>query len=139
MNPILEKIKQAVLQKKPQLQPVIEKIVEQGQRVMYDPKTRGMMSKQLANGADPEAIGEGVAKLMGILYTESRKTMPMEASVPAATILLCEALQFLEDAGVVKVDNNMLAQCMKAMSSALLQLFGVSEQRLQSMIAKKGG
>jgi hypothetical protein len=52
--------------------------------------------------------------------------------------LLCEGLQFLEDAGKVKVDANFLAECMKEMGSAVLQVFGVSPQKLQSIIGQQG-
>ena len=136
MNQLLEQTKRDILQKKPELRPVIDKIVKAGQEVMFSKETRGMLTKQLANGISPEAIGAGIAKLMGILFNQSKNTMPMQAMAPAATVLLCDALQFLEDAGAVTVDKNLLTDSTKAMGSSLLQLFGVTPEKLQGMVNK---
>lgn len=136
MNQLLEQTKRDILQKSPQLRPVIDKIVKAGQEVMFSEQTRGMLTKQLSNGINAEAIGAGIAKLMGILFNQSKNTMPFEAMAPAATVLMCDALQFLEDAGAVKVDAKLLADTMKAMSSGLLQLFDVTPEKLQGMVNK---
>lgn len=140
MNPILEKTKAAILQKVDQrLVPAIKKTVAAGEKVMYSDQTRQMFIDQLKQGADPETIGAGVAKLVGILRNQSKGTLPMEILVPAATILMCEGLQFMEDAGAVKVDAAFLAECTKAMSSSLLQLFKVSPEQIQGFVDKAKG
>lgn len=139
MNPILTKTKEAVLQKADQrLHPVIMKLVGAGQEVMYSEKTRQMMVQQLGNGQDPEAVGAAVAKLVGILFNQSKSTAPMQALIPAATILLLEGLQFLEDAGTIQVTPQSLAQYMQAMASNVLQIFGVTPEKLQGMIKQSG-
>lgn len=139
MNQILEATKAAILKKAdPRIVPVINKLVDAGQQVMYSDKTRGMMIEQLGDGKDPEKIGAGVAKLIGIIYGESKKTAPMPALIPAAVLLLCEGLDFIEQAGAVKVDAEFLSQCTMAMGSSLAQLFGASPDKLQGMVDKSG-
>lgn len=136
-NPLLQKTEAATLAKADKrLRPVIEKIVAAGKKVMYSDGTRQMMMDQLKQGVDPENIGAGIAKLMGVLFNQSKNTIPMQAGIPAATILLCEALQFIEDSGKAKVDENLLAESAKAMGSAILQMFGVTPERLQGMMGK---
>jgi hypothetical protein len=144
MNPILQKAEAAYKAKiDPRLMPVVMKIVKAGQQVMYSPGTRHMMQQQFANGTDPESIGAGVAKLMGILYHASKMTAPMQALVPAGMLLLFEGLQFLEEAGRVQVTPDFLAQCTQATASALLQVLGVKPEQVQSAIdqarTKAGG
>lgn len=139
MNPLLEKTEAATLQKaKPQYVAAIQKVVFAGKKVMYDPKSRDMAMSALKQGTDPETIGSAVAKLIGILLAHTKGTMPAEVFVPASTILLCEGLQFLEDAGVLKVTPDFLAQCTKATGSAILQLLGVTPEKMQQMLAQKG-
>lgn len=139
MNQLLAKASEAILAKVDQrLHPVVQKVVEQGKRVMYDEKTRPMAMHQLKAAKDPESIGAAVAKLAGILFNQSRNTLPMEVLMPAATLLLCEALGFLEEAGVLQVDNDLLAKCTMAMSSAFLQLMGVTPEKLQELAAQRG-
>lgn len=139
MNPLLEKTKAAILQKAdPRLVPVINKLVDAGKQVMYGEKSRGLMIKELGDGKDPEQIGAGVAKLVAVLFNESKKTAPMQALIPAAVLLLCEGLSFLEEAGTVQVTNDFLSECTMAMGSNVAQMFGATPDKLQGMIDKSG-
>lgn len=136
-NPLIDQTKQAIMQKSDErIRPVIEKVVAAGEKTMYAPSTREMTLQQLGDGTDPEKIGAGVAKLLGILYNQSRNTIPMQAMIPASIILLCEGLQFLEDGGARTIDADFLSQCTQATASNLLQLFGVTPDKLQSMIGQ---
>lgn len=138
-NPTLEQAKAAVLQKVDQrLQPAIQKTVQAGERVMYAPQTRQELIKTLGDGSDPEAIGAGIAKVLAVLFHKSANTLPMQVGIPAATILLIEVLQFIEDAGKTKITPDMLAACTKAMGSTVLQMFGVTPDKLQAMFSQAG-
>jgi hypothetical protein len=140
MNPLIQKAEAGFMAKVPQqYQQAVQKAVTAGKMVMYD-KQKGlqMFMQQMSSGITPQNIGAGVAKLIGIIFNKSQKTMPMEVAIPTASLLMCEGLQFLEDAGKVKVDANFLAECAKEMGSAVLQVFGVGPQKLQSIISKAG-
>jgi len=138
MNPLLEKTKQAVMNKADKrIHPVIMKLVNAGKQVIYSEKTRELSLKQIGDGKDPEMVGAAIAKLIGVLYNQSKKTAPMQAMIPAAVILLCEVLQFLEDAGSIKVDSNLLASYTQSMASSVLQVFGVTPDKLQGMMDKQ--
>ena len=137
MNPLLQQTQAAILKKAdPRLVPVINKLVSAGKTVMYSKQTRGMMIKQLGTGDDPELIGSGIAKLIGILYNQSKKTAPLQALIPAAVLLLVEGLDFLEKAGTVQISNDFLAECTMAMGSSVAQMFGATPEQLQGMVNK---
>lgn len=139
MNPLLEESQAAILQQADErLRPVIMKLVAAGQEVMYSEKTRQMMVEQLGDGQDPEAVGAAVAKLTGILFNQSKNTAPMQALIPAANLLMLEGLQFLEDAGTIQVTPQSLAQYTMATNSSLLQMLGVTPEKLQGMIQQSG-
>ena len=141
MNPLLEKTKNATLDaiNPPQLRPVVDKLVSAGEKIMYAPETRDMMIKQLSGDGEPaENVGGGIAKLIGIIYQQSKHTAPMQALIPAATLLMCEGLQFLEDAGEVPIDLPFFEDCTQAMASNVLQLFGVTPEKLQGIIGGQG-
>lgn len=144
MNPLLQKTQAAIEAKinPPQLKPVVDKLVAAGTHVMYAPTTRDMLVRQMQGpGDDFEKIGAGVAKLMGLLSTQAKGTIPPQAMIPAAIILMCEAMDFLAQAGRIQVTPDTLAKAMQETASALLQLLGVSPQKLQSMVnqSKAGG
>lgn len=138
MNQLLQQTEQQILSKAhPKLVPVIQQIVKAGKQVMYSESTRHMLLNQFKRGGDPaEVVGEAIAKLMGILWRESKGTIPMQAAAPAAAMLLCEGMNFLEESGVLQVTPELLANSTKAMSANLLQLFGVSPERFQQFLEK---
>jgi hypothetical protein len=140
MNPLLQQTSDQMLAKvDKRLVPVINKVVESGKKVMYDPQTSEMAMTELSNaGNDPEAIGAAIAKLGGVLFAESQKTLPPSALFPALIILMCEALDFLEENGVVQVTPDFLAAVTQELGSAFLQMMGVSPEKLQSMVPEQG-
>lgn len=140
MNDLIEQTRQALLAKVDQrLLPAVQKVMEQGKRVMYDDQTRDMAMQELRSASDPEGIGAAVAKLAAILFNQSKNTIPPQVLFPAAMQLMLEALSLLEEAGAVQVDNELLAQTTQATGSALLQMMGVTPEKLQSMLAKGAG
>jgi hypothetical protein len=138
MNPLLQKTQDALLAKVDQrLVPVVNKVVNAGRKVMYSDASRGMAIQELKQATDPEGIGSAAAKMAGVLFNQSKQTIPMEVLFPATMLLMLEALQFLEDAGTVKVEPNFLAECTKATGSAFLQLMGVTPEKLQELAAQR--
>lgn len=137
-NPILLKMEKAITAKVPPPQmKAFRKIIAAGTKVMYSENMHKMLVEQLKSPGDPaDMAGEGVAKLMGILITQSKGTMPMQAGSPAAAVLLCEALDMMEQLGKVKVTNDILAQAVQTMSSGILRLFGVTPDRLSQMMTE---
>lgn len=139
-NPLLQKTQQAIVAKvPPDKMNAFQRIVKAGTIVMDEPKMHEMILNQLNGPGDPaELVGAGTAKLLGILFNQSKGTMPMEAAIPAATVLMCEGLGILEEVGKVKITPEFLAQCTQEMGSSVLQLFGVTPDKLQGILNKAG-
>lgn len=137
-NALLQKIEAAVEAKiDPKFAIGLKKTVSAGLMVMYSPQSHDMMVKQMQQPGEPtELAGEGTAKLMGLLYTESRQTMPMKVLFPAATVLLCEGLDFMEKSGKIQITNDTVSAAMTSLSSNLLQLLHISQDQLHSIINK---
>lgn len=135
-NELLQKVEQAVLEKVPQDKVnAFQRIVAAGEKIMYSDQTRQMLANQLNQQGDPaEIAGEGVAKLFALMFKESRNTMPMDAGILASQVLLCEALDFLEKTGRVQITNEVIGDATQAMIAYLLQMFGVSPDKLTQMM-----
>ncbi len=113
------------------------KIIAAGLKILDGDESRKLVVSELKQEKDPADIaGDGVAKLMGILMNQSKGTMPMKAAMPAATILMCEALDRLEALGKVEVDKATLAQAMKSLASSMMQLIGATPDKLESLLAQ---
>lgn len=139
-NKQLQAVEQAVQEKIPaNMQAAFQRIVAAGMKVMYSPQTRQMLQNQMNQPGEPtEIAGEGVAKLIAMLFKESKATMPMQAAVPAAQVLLCEGLDFMEKSGKLKVDNDTIAAATQAMVAYLLQIFGITQDKLGALMQAGG-
>lgn len=137
-NPLLQQTEQAILQKvKPELKLPLERTVTAGLQVMYGKPE--VLIQQLAKSEDfAHNVGEGAAKLVGVLYGQSKKTMPVSIAFPAATIFMCEGLDFLEKAGKLKVTPELLAEATQDMAASVLQLFGITPDKMREAMAQKG-
>ena len=138
-NPLLVKTEEAIRAKlKPEQVKHFEKIIVAGLRVMDSEQTHKLVAEQMKTQGEPaEIAGAMVAKLMGVLINQSKGAMPMDAGIPAATVLLLEALDRMEALGKVEISNQTVESAMHAMSSALLQMFGVTPDRLSAMMKKQ--
>jgi len=142
MNKLLEQTRQKILESvQPQeLTQAIEKVVEAGKKILYSPKTRDMVMQELQTEGDIEdVIGSGVAKLTGLVYVEYKKTLPMEVLMPVSMLLMLEVLDFLEQGGKIQVNNDTLAETTQATASAMLQLLGVTPEKLEEYTQQAQG
>lgn len=139
-NPLLQQVvAQVEAQVPPELRNTYERIFLAGQKVMYSPETREMMMRQFQSKQNiAEAAGEGIAKLFAILIAESKGTLNMKAAIPAMTALLCDGLDFLEGVGEIQVDESVLAEATSEMGSAILQVLGVTPEKMQGLLAQSG-
>ena len=137
-NKLLMKAEAAIEAKvKPAQKNAFQRIVLAGLKVLYADKARKMVASEIKGGGDvAHAVGNGVAKLLGVLLSQSKGTMPMDAAIPAGSLLVCEALDFVEQAGVIKVDAAVLDAATQTMGASFLQLLGVTPEKLQGMMDK---
>lgn len=151
MNPLLQKTQTDIVtamakQMKTtpdKLAPSINRVVDAGKAFMYSDKSEDgkpsgsdLTRQALIKADDPEEIGAAAAKLGAILFNQSKKGLPIEILVPALVCLMCEALQFLEDAGAVKITPDFLAQTTQATMSAFMQVMGISQEQVAAQIEK---
>lgn len=135
-NPLLAKTEQAIKAKiPPEAAQAAEKIVLAGVAIMDSEKTDHLVRAQLAQKLPPEEIAaQGVAKIMGILMARFKGTPPQKSIMPAAALLLLEALDRLEAMGRMKVDNKTLAEATRSLGSAMLQMMGVTPEKLNEVM-----
>jgi len=131
-NAILQQVEQNITQKvDPSMAQAFERIVTAGLKVMYDPRTHPLMVKQLSKPGDPATVaGEGAGALLGMLYKESKGTMPIKPAVLAAQIWLCEGLDFMAQAGQIQITDELVANATKSLLSHILQIFGVNPNKI---------
>lgn len=113
------------------MQEPLERIVMAGKKVMFSEETADMVQEALGGDAPIEQkLSEAIAGLMGLLWQQSNQTMPPQLIVPAAMILLAEAVSFLQEAGE-DITPQQYGEAIELTVSRVLEMFGVDEQMLQ--------
>jgi hypothetical protein len=92
----------------PAKQNALERIVLAGMKVMFSPQTHQMMLQELDGPGDiVTKLAEGIAKLMGLLFQQSKGSMPGDLLIPAGGILMAKACEFLNLSGTPVTDDQM--------------------------------
>lgn len=117
-----------------------DKIVLAGMKVMFSKETHGELLKGLQESQEPlKTAVEGIIAIIGILFKESRNTMPVGPMILAGQSLLMEALDFMDEAGMIQVTPDMLGQATQMYIETLLPKIGLTPERMKSITAKAQG
>lgn len=115
------------------LQSALQRIEMAGKKVMYSKETHQMVMESLqGEGSWEEKIGRGIADLMALLYQQSNKTMPPQLIVPAAILLMCDAIDFLQQSG--QAPNLDIGAAMEATVVMTLHKFGMTPDKIQEAV-----
>ena len=139
-NPMLAKAEQGIESKVSQkLRPAFEKVVHAGLTIMYSPKLQEEMKKNLANTQDfADAAGKGSSRLISNLYLQSKKAKQVQdVAVPACMIFAFEYLDLAEKSGRVQITPDLISQATQAVADAVLPMFGMTKDKVDSMIQQK--
>ena len=126
-NPLLQQSMDDISAKvPPKYQDALKRTVLAGMKVMYDENTAEFVNAQMSQPGEPaDNVGTGVFLLMLMLYKQSKNTLPVPVIAPAGVVLVCEALDFLEQSGKLKADEDMLANATQAFLGQVCKTFRV--------------
>lgn len=140
-DPILKQIEQGIEEKIPaEMKDAYLRIVVAGMHIMFSKETSQLLDKTLEMQGDPVSnISQGVAKLLVLVYNESKKSpdqegMDVRMAVPAAITLACQAMDYAEHTKGLKVTPEMAAQMTKETMTATLKAFGIGEDKINQTI-----
>lgn len=114
-----------------------DKLVKAGGKVIYDQKTFAQLSQGLAESQTPvEDIAKGMVAVLNMMAHRARGTIPHDALLQAGMALLIDALDFAEQAGLVKVGKEELATATTEFIEALLPSVGMTPGKLSDMLGQ---
>lgn len=84
----------------PERQDAFKRIVMAGQRVLYGRESQGIIDEFMAQDAPlEEKLGAGIANLVVMLDNKANGNIPKDVLIPAGTVLLFDAADFLRQSG----------------------------------------
>jgi hypothetical protein len=139
-DPMIAQVQDKVRQSVPaQFRVAVQKLVLAGQKIMYDPQTHHLMVQALQSDSDPaHAVGMGVTQLMTMMWVQSKGSIPPPALIPAAILLVCEALDFCEQSKLLKPDNDMIGNAVQVVVSYMMQKMGIKPSDMAKVAGIQG-
>lgn len=116
------------------------RILIAGMKVLFSQQTHGDMVAKLKESEDPIAdTGKGAVGLIVTLHKESKGTMPPKAMIPAGTVLMLNALDYLDSTGIVKIDKPEIDRATEIFLDALMPQMGLTPERTQKLMGSVQG
>lgn len=129
----------AAMHVNPQQQEQLQRIVAAGMKVMFSQQTHQLMLDSMqGEGPVEQKLAQGVVGLMGMLWSESKGSIPPSLIIPAATVLMAEAADFMNQAGQ-PVTPEQFGAATEMMIDLLLKQGGVDSNKLAAAADGGGG
>lgn len=142
-EPLLVQVKRDVEAQVPkELKDAYDRVIVAGLKLMYSDQTHRYLDEYLAQTKDSknpaQMIAHGLMKLLQILFKESQGKLSVEAAFPAITVLMCYALEDLEQRYQIDVTPKLIADTTRAVTAGYLTLFDIPGKMKQGQPGRPG-
>ena len=143
MSALTDKLQKDVEAKVPgELKKTYAAIVTNGKKLLWSDETHGTMKEYVSQGIKdaedaPGVIAGGMRGVIRMLLTAS-KTKPdinekfYSAAYPAAIVLMCDALEYVEAAKKIPITNDILANTTQETVAQLNTFFGIKKETIDA-------
>lgn len=140
-NPMIVKAEAAIDSKvPPKDKEAYDKIVLAGMKVLFSKETHAQLFNGLKESQDMmKSAVDGIIGILGVLFKESRNTMPVGPMILAGQSLLMEALDFMEQGGMIEMTPEALAQATQSYIETLLPMLGMTPEKMKGILAQTQG
>lgn len=136
VDPIIARVRQGI---PPQLQPIYDKAVLSGMRIMFDKNSFEMTMAELKQpGPLAERIANGIIKLVYILWTQSNKTLPPQIIVPVTLTLALKAFAFTQMVQDPEANKETLGEATAQAVQGVMDRFGATQDKLPGLVKGPG-
>lgn len=109
-----------------------DRIVLAGKKVMYSKETAPMVDQYLSSGASTaEKLGGGVANVVVMLDNKAQGAIPKDILIPAATVLLFDAADFMRRTGT-KVTTEDIGKAYEMMFYGIFEAYGMKPEQVDA-------
>lgn len=131
----LAKMRQSMPEKTRQ---AFDRVVLAGKKVLYSRETRGMIDKFMQTEAPiAEKLGCGIANVVIMIDNQANGHLPKDVIIPAATVLLFDAADFLKQTGE-QISTQDIGKAYEMMFYGIYSGYGIKPEQLDATLTKMG-
>jgi hypothetical protein len=138
-NQMLAKMEQEIQAKIPQnLKAGFERVIHAGMSILYSQNLNQQLKQRIAQTKDPiTEAADGAARMVTVLYSQSKKTMPTELLMPAAMVFAIEYVDLLAKAGKAQITPQFIGELAQAVTESVMKAMGISKEKLKQVMAER--
>jgi len=112
-----------------------DRIMVAGMKFMFDKQGNSMINKALeTEGDQAKTVGEGCARLMVMLFKESRSKMSQELIIPAGIAMMLLLVKYMKKARFPAFTAADLGRAVEIYMATILPAFGVQPEQFDQFI-----
>lgn len=136
-DPLLQQVVTSSRGKCPaHLKQAYQQVITASNKVLFSPETsKGVIKRLHMPGSLVHNVSAGVANLMALLSNESKGAMSFPAASIACVEVMAEVLDVAEKTMRIKMTPDIIAACTHATTTAVLEKFGVTQEKIDQAIA----
>lgn len=117
-----------------------DKIVLAGMKVMFEDKQmHAQLLQGLQQSPEVKTVVDGIIGIIGLLFQQSRNSMPVGPMILAGQSLMMEALDFMEEAGMIEATPDLLAEATQLYIETILPKIGMTPEKMKAVMGKAQG
>jgi len=120
-----DQIEKAILEKAGDHKDAIERVVIAGMKILFSDATHNQLFDSLRKDLPlADQLGASAVHIMLIMFQQSKGTMPGEAMIPAGTILLAKAVEYIAKTKMFPVNDAIYMEAVQIFIAGLKHEIG---------------
>lgn len=122
----------------PEREEAFRRVVMAGKKILYGPETQDIVNEFMGQDAPiEEKLGVGIANLVIMIDNKAQGNIPKDVMIPAATVLLFDAADFLRESGE-EISVEVLGAAYEQMFYAIYAGYGASPEQVDQAFDRFG-
>ena len=117
-----------------------DRLLSAGVKTIYDKAMFQKLSQSIAQSQTPiEDVAKGIVAVLNMMAHKARGSIPHDVLLQAGMALMLDALDFVEQAGIVQIDEKALDTATQEFIEAVLPSVGLTAQKMEEALGSVKG
>ena len=119
----------------PEMRSKIGRMREMGKSIMFSPNTHELVLKayrEMPAGNESDRFSKSIAALISMIKEKSQGPFPLDAAIPAATVLLMDLMDFVGESGEMEITDELIADATQELTGYMMQKMNIGPEEIRA-------